>query len=69
MICVIQTTATIVSSLDSMAIIFSSFESTATIVNSGISNSICPIIINIDGGNANTISYPPVNGLLLGGTA
>lgn len=59
MICVIQTTATIVSSL----------ESTATIINSGISNSICPIIINIDGGNANTISYPPVNGLLLGGTA
>jgi hypothetical protein len=59
MICVIQTTATIVSSL----------ESTATIINSGISDSICPIIINIDGGNANTISYPPVNGLLLGGTA
>ena len=59
MICVIQTTATIISSL----------ESTATIINSGISNSICPIIINIDGGNANTISYPPVNGLLLGGTA
>ena len=41
----------------------------ATIVDSGISDSFCPIIISIDGGDASTITYPPVNGLLNGGTA
>lgn len=36
--------------------------------NSGISNSVCPIITEIDGGNAFS-SYPNINGLLNGGSA
>ena len=42
---------------------------TTVLTNSGVSASICPIIFCIDGGNAYTLSYPPINGLLNGGTA
>lgn len=41
----------------------------ATLVDGGISSTPCPIIIEIDGGDAFTTTYPPVNGLILGGTA
>lgn len=38
------------------------------VVNSGINESLCPLILCIDGGQAGTTSFPPVNGLLNGGT-
>jgi len=43
--------------------------SKAIVINSGISSAPCPIIFCIDGGNASTLAYPPINGLLNGGSA
>ena len=34
-----------------------------------LNNIPCPLILCIDGGNASTLSYPPVNGLIMGGGA
>jgi hypothetical protein len=39
------------------------------LTNSGINSAPCPIIFCIDGGNAFTTAYPPINGLLNGGSA
>ena len=40
----------------------------AVLENSGLSDSLCPIIDCIDGGAPNTAIYGPINGLLNGGT-
>lgn len=39
------------------------------LINSGVNAAPCPIIFCIDGGNAFTTAYPPINGLLNGGSA
>jgi hypothetical protein len=39
------------------------------LTNSGVNSAPCPIIFCIDGGSASTLSYPPINGLLNGGSA
>lgn len=65
----ISTTATLKNLILSCATITSKIASCAVILNSGINSEPCPIIICIDGGLASTTVYPPVNGLLNGGSA
>lgn len=55
--------------ITSTATIISTVTSCATIINSGINSGVCPIILCIDGGAADTASYPAVNGLLNGGSS
>lgn len=42
---------------------------TVELNNSGVNSEPCPIILCIDGGSAFTTVYPPINGLLNGGSA
>ena len=65
----ILTNAVISGMVTVMATIKQSLTVAAQIVNSGVSGVACPVITNIDGGNAFTVSYPSINGLLNGGTA
>lgn len=55
--------------INATAIIKGNIVTTAAILNSGIQVAPCPIILCIDGGDAATSVYGPVNGLLNGGTA
>jgi hypothetical protein len=43
--------------------------SKATLIGGGVGTAPCPLILCIDGGVASTPSYPPINGLLNGGSA
>lgn len=55
--------------INTTAVIVGTVTATATVINSGIHNEPCPIILCIDGGAADTASYPAVNGLLNGGSS
>ena len=65
----ILTCAVIGGALSLSATIKTMVTTSANIIAGGVNGSPCPIITNIDGGNASTVSYPSINGLLNGGTA
>lgn len=65
----ITSTAVINGLMSSCVTLTTKVDSCAVILNSGINSEPCPIILCVDGGDAFTIVYPPVNGLLNGGSA
>lgn len=65
----ITTTATLTNLVTSVATITSAIQSCAVILNTGLNDIACPIILCIDGGDSATASFPAVNGLLNGGSA
>lgn len=66
----INTTATLKTNIISATTsLIAGIVTTASILNSGINSEPCPLILCIDGGDAFTTVYPPINGLLNGGSA
>jgi len=55
--------------INATASLLSSITTSAAIISSGVNAAPCPLILCVDGGAASTTSYPPINGLLNGGSS
>lgn len=59
----------IVQQIGSQAVLTNLCTTVASLIGGGVNDSVCPVILCIDGGAADTVSYPSINGLLNGGSA